>query len=399
MASAYMAPAYGSTKAYDNAHVAGVASLVVAASLSGVAVLAIFATFMSRFSTSFRMQIMPYFVSLLIANFFQAVGTFLNVRWVTDRMVEASNYCSFQGALKQAGNVGMALWSFVLSFHVFKILFMRSKPSVVVQCIVLVGGWLAVAVIVMIGPLAVQTEAKGRYFGPSGYWCWITDNYPHEQFFLEYFFEFLSAGLSFVLYIGILLRVRGNLIHSKEGWRLRFVPRAERWKLAINRDWLDSSMLTVAARLLWHPISYAILLLPISLSRLYAFSGREVPFWATILSDVIFDLQGFVNAILLYTTHRLIPDPTVLPTAAPRKAIDLASPQAMGITPFILSLHQAIDPEHVLHISQPSSATESEVKDVPLTPQSSSKERDNDVASVKSSYSVDSQKPLTEADF
>lgn len=63
--------------------------------------------------------------------------------------------------------------------------------------------------------------------------------------------EFLSAGISFVLYIGILLRVRGNLVRSDDGWHLRFVPSSERWQLAINRDWIDSSMMGFAAVLLW----------------------------------------------------------------------------------------------------------------------------------------------------
>lgn len=66
-----------------------------------------------------------------------------------------------------------------------------------------------------------------------------------------FFQEFVSVGVSFILYVGILLRVRGNLIRRSDGWRLRFVPRSERWQLAINRDWLDSSAMCLAARMLW----------------------------------------------------------------------------------------------------------------------------------------------------
>ena len=53
---------------------------------------------------------MVYFASLLAANLMQAVGTSLNAKWVVDRTVEAGAYCSVQAGLKQAGNVGMALW-------------------------------------------------------------------------------------------------------------------------------------------------------------------------------------------------------------------------------------------------------------------------------------------------
>ena len=55
-------------------------------------------------------HVVPYFVSLLAANILQAFGTSLNARWVVERAVEAGPFCTFQGAIKQAGNVGMALW-------------------------------------------------------------------------------------------------------------------------------------------------------------------------------------------------------------------------------------------------------------------------------------------------
>ena len=64
---------------------------------------------------------MPFFVSLLVANVLQAIGTLINGRWVTDRNVEAGHLCTAQGGIKQAGNVGMALWytlsSFILCVH------------------------------------------------------------------------------------------------------------------------------------------------------------------------------------------------------------------------------------------------------------------------------------------
>ena len=116
----------------------------------------------------------------------------MSVKWVTDRAVVAGHYCSFQGGLKQAGNVGMALWyamhvhppgvlplytdmrrayrSFMLSIHVFNVLFMRLSPSTLGRYLLISGGWFAVLFVVVIGPLAIQTDSKGPYFGPSGYW-------------------------------------------------------------------------------------------------------------------------------------------------------------------------------------------------------------------------------------
>ena len=146
--------------------------------------------FLTRFSGSLRSQIMPYFVCLLVANLLQAAGTFMNVRWVMDREVVAGHYCSFQGGLKNGGNVGMALWwvvvlllntrdgfsdipwhrSFILSLHIFSVLFLRLKPSSAGRYIVVIVGWAAIATVVAVGPLAIQTKSRGSYFGPSGFW-------------------------------------------------------------------------------------------------------------------------------------------------------------------------------------------------------------------------------------
>ena len=53
---------------------------------------------------------MPFFVSLLLANVLQAIGALINGRWVSDRNVVPGHLCRAQGGIKQAGNVGMALW-------------------------------------------------------------------------------------------------------------------------------------------------------------------------------------------------------------------------------------------------------------------------------------------------
>ena len=138
---------------------------------------------------------MVYFASLLAANLMQAVGTSLNAKWVVDRTVESGAYCTVQAGLKQAGNVGMALWytlslllfvtsclahachvvplarSFALSLHVFMLLFVRRLTISALHCWVhLAAGWFLVAFDVAIGPTAIETAARGPYFGPTGYW-------------------------------------------------------------------------------------------------------------------------------------------------------------------------------------------------------------------------------------
>ncbi|CCM00777.1 uncharacterized protein FIBRA_02819 [Fibroporia radiculosa] len=259
-----------STVIYGRAEMAGIESLVAAGALSGVAVMALFIVMAFKPPCYRNTHVIPLFVSLLVANVLQAIASMMDLRWLMDGAVEAGRFCSVQGGLKNGGNVATAVWSFALSLHIFMLLFLRRSMSTAICVIVVALGWSLVVIVVIVGPLAIQTSAKGDYFGPSGYWCWITHNYPEEQTFLEYFF-----------------------------------------------------------------IAYTICLLPVTLARFISFGGREVPFWATVASDFIFNLQGLVNVLLVLCTRHLIPDTETLPIFVPRKDIDLSQPEAYGITPFI----------------------------------------------------------------
>ena len=135
----------------------------------------------------------------------------------------------------------------------------------------LIGGWSAIGMIVLLSLSVFEKPDRGPYFGVSGYWCWITDEYPTEQTYMEYFFvsslvkitkcglhrscpfqEFMSAGLGFVLYTLVLLRVRGNLTQVEGKWRLRWIPSSDAWQLSFSRDYIDSSMLKVATSMVWY---------------------------------------------------------------------------------------------------------------------------------------------------
>lgn len=65
---------------------------------------------MMRPSALSNTQIMPFLMSLLAANLLQAAGGAFNLKWVVYRAVEEGAVCSIQGAIKQAGNVGTAVW-------------------------------------------------------------------------------------------------------------------------------------------------------------------------------------------------------------------------------------------------------------------------------------------------
>ncbi|KAI9458884.1 hypothetical protein BJY52DRAFT_1223290 [Lactarius psammicola] len=313
------------------------------------------------------------FGSLITSNLLQSIGTLINWRWVVDGGVSSGMLCSAQGVsvatsrvhtlafspprhhheggIKQAGNVGTAVWSFALALHAFRLLFLRSRVARRIKWLVLTLGWFFVVFIVSIGPLALQKKDLGPYFGPSGYWCWITHQYPIEQTLLEYVIEWTSAFISFLLYVAVLLRVRGNLIKDSEGhWSLRWVPRSKSWQLAFARDYLDSCTIKIVAIIVWYPVTYTILILPISIARFASYSGARVPDGFTFVADVIFALGGFVNLLLFLGTRRFIPDPQTTPDFSTPRSCPSKAQASSGVTPFVFSPTETVASEnHASH--------------------------------------------------
>jgi hypothetical protein len=163
--------------------------------------------------------------------------------------------------------------------------------------------------------IVAGTEARGRgpYYGIAGYWCWIAPAYSTERYTSEYLFSFASAGFSFILYVLVFLRLRGNITVSG-GYKVYFHQRP---KLRVGRtsagtyiladdQRVESHLTTVAKQMLWYPVAYTILVLPIGTSRYYNNSGASVPFPVTIGTAALFMLSGFVNTMLFCATRSVL---------------------------------------------------------------------------------------------
>jgi len=81
-----------------------------------------------------------------------------------------------------------------------------------------------------------------------------------------------------------------------------------------------------------------------SIARFASYAGAHVPVAFTFLADFIFALGGFANLMLFLGTRRFIPDVSTTPDlSTPRSRLDKSSPQAAGITPFVLTSWDAED--------------------------------------------------------
>jgi len=294
--------------------IAGI-SFVSVVSLLIVMAVSAFRSFQSGASDQLifvRTHVAAYFVSLLFSDFIQAIGSLLSIQWIMERGITLGIPCTAQGAIKNGGNVGTALWSMVIAIHTFCILFLGFRPRDFALYGTLIGVWSLIGLIVVFGPAAAESIERGPYFGIAGIWCWITDPYQTERLLLEYIWMFTSAVVSFVLYVLVFLKLRGYVLVS--GWRIRFRRASSpTWDLQSGKDRFDAQTTSIARQMLWYPIAYAVLILPIGAVRYAEWMGHTMPEALIIFSDGVFLLSGIINTVLFCTTRRILPAQNMLP--------------------------------------------------------------------------------------
>ncbi|EGO25578.1 hypothetical protein SERLADRAFT_465926 [Serpula lacrymans var. lacrymans S7.9] len=304
---------------YTTSETHAIVTLIVVSCVSVVAVVGLLcAISISAYNTRassdknlfVRTHVAAYFVSLLCSDLLQAVGSIMNEEWIRQHVLTTGTFCVAQGAIKQAADVGTAMWSLIIAIHTFCILFLRMQMRPYSLWLTLLGGWSVVAGIVISGPLAYDNSDRGPFYGISGYWCWISANYATERITLDYMIMFISAVLSFILYSSIFLRLRGNIIIH--GWHITFRFRKRTSSSWRGRDFAGNQMMMIAKQMLLYPIAYTILILPIAAARFSSWAGKDVPFAVTIFCDAVFLFSGAVNVTLFTTTRRILPPDSIM---------------------------------------------------------------------------------------
>ncbi|KAA1478116.1 hypothetical protein DENSPDRAFT_845305 [Dentipellis sp. KUC8613] len=308
---------------YTTSQSHGIIALIAASGVSTLAVLGLLvaisiSAFNTRTSKSpnlfVRSHVVGYFISLLICDLLQAIGSFLSLKWVMDMTVNYGTLCTVQAIIKHTADVGIALWTSVIAFHTFGILFFNLPLKKYAMWCTLVGVWSATAAIVIAGPATLNTQKHGPFYGIAGEWCWITGNYNTQRVVLDYMIMFIAALFSFILYTLVFLRLRGIIL--VDGWRIsfRFKRRAPSWS-GSEKGRQDQYMSTLGKQMLLYPVAYTIIILPITVVRFTNWFGHDnVPFVATIVCDTIYLLSGLVNTILFSSTRRILPPRSTIPS-------------------------------------------------------------------------------------
>ncbi|KAF8504245.1 hypothetical protein BU17DRAFT_58222, partial [Hysterangium stoloniferum] len=248
-----------------------------------------------------------YLMSLLFCDFLQGSAFTLNYRWAAQGVMNEGKFCTVQGLVSEIGDLGAALW----------LLFLVKKPHFLAAPIVLTLGWSTLIILPIVGPTLIQTTKRGSFFGLSGAWCWVGVGYGTERLLYLYVWVFSALFTSFVIYTLIYLRFANFITIGDKG---RFVLHFRRTKrqdvLQSNTSDVNSArspalvskhLKQVARRLMWYPILYAIVVLPVSICRMGVLAGWTPPFEFFVFAGICFSGSGFTNAILfIFTRHSFI---------------------------------------------------------------------------------------------
>ncbi|KAF8526975.1 hypothetical protein BU17DRAFT_12338, partial [Hysterangium stoloniferum] len=226
-----------------------------------------------------------YFISLLMCDLLQGAAFTLNFRWAVLGSMSEGTLCTIQGAVSQLGDLGAAVWSTAISIHTFWLLFLVRQPHRRAGWFVMVVAWGLLICLSTIGPAAIQQSHRGPFYGLTGAWCWIGDGYNLSRLLFLYAWIFGALFLSLIIYSLIYLRFTLVIPIENRRWPFR---------LFRSQASLRHAMPTIAQRIMWYPIVYGIVVLPVAVCRMGTIAGKKPPFGAFIFAGICFTSSGMI---------------------------------------------------------------------------------------------------------
>jgi len=202
--------------------------------------------------------------------------------------------------------IGPAIFTFVIAVQTFSLLFLNRDWSNRTCNIVLIVSWAILLLEMCIQHFVSVKPEKGPYYGIStgGYWCWISPKYTTERYATDHLSMIASAVFSLILYSLVFFRLRGN-IRVSAGCKFSFHRRP---KTGRTTEQIESYLTAVAKHMLWYPIVYITLAIPMAGIRYATYDGKYVDFVITMAISAVFMLHGFFNTVLFSTTRNILPE-------------------------------------------------------------------------------------------
>ncbi|KAI0254071.1 hypothetical protein BJV78DRAFT_1296867 [Lactifluus subvellereus] len=246
-----------------------------------------------------------YMLSLFIFDILQALGGILDVRWAHNGIVAAGPYCSAQGIIQQFGELGVALITLIMAIHTAVSALWGVGREARMLAFGIVGlVWVFTALWVGIG-----NGVHKNYEAPTPFWCWISPRYGSERLAGEYLWLWFALFASVIMYIPLYFWAKGRLSVGEGKWyKLRLRTPDTKVESREKRD---------AVRLLFLPLAYSLVVLPLSVARWSLFDHKKVSSAATFFGVSMFNLSGAINVLLL-----LLVRPRILLFIPPVKPVE-----------------------------------------------------------------------------
>ncbi|KAI6153685.1 hypothetical protein BKA82DRAFT_4092828 [Pisolithus tinctorius] len=234
-----------------------------------------------------------YFLNLMFSDLIQAVGGLLNIKWIIEAAVYSGPFCTVQGFFKQVGDVGVAFSIMAIALHMLQVLVLewRSPPKFALLVLAII--WLVILILVV-----VPNVTEHNIYGPTGHWCWIEES-TMEQIGFDYIWMWLAAALNIIAYLFLALVIKRVVL--VDGNRFRCWSKQERRTVSSGAE--TSAEGVKAIQMIFYPLVYIIIVLPISAARFSEFRGQDVPFAVTAFADTLFASSGLFNTILYALTR------------------------------------------------------------------------------------------------
>jgi len=244
-----------------------------------------------------------YMLSLFMFDVVHAIGGILNVRWAGNGVVTTGPYCSAQGIIKQIGELGTALITLILATHTVITALWRVGIEARGFAFTIVG-LTCIFIALWVG---IANGVHRTYETPSPYWCWISPRFNGERLAGEYIWLWIALFASVTMYIPLYLWAEGRLSIGDRWYKFHLSKPNPQMEYAKRRNSLG---------MLFYPLAYSLVVLPLSVARWSLYSHKNVPSVALFFGLTMFNLSGAINVLLF-----LIIRPQLLLFAPPEQPV------------------------------------------------------------------------------
>ncbi|KAI9508220.1 hypothetical protein F5148DRAFT_1198381 [Russula earlei] len=250
-----------------------------------------------------------YMLSLFIFDVVHATGGILNIRWAGKGIVTTGQYCLAQGIMKQIGELGTALITLILAAHTF-ISALWHVGFEARRFAFAIVGLTCVFIALWVG---IPNGAHKNYEAPSPYWCWISPQFNAERLAGEYVWLWVALFASMTMYIPLYLWAEGRLSIGERWYKFRLSNPDEK---------VEYTKRKAALGMLFYPLAYSLVVLPLSAARWSLFKHKDVPSAAMFFGLTMFNLSGAINVLLFLVIRPQLLlfaplEPSVEPEAQP----------------------------------------------------------------------------------